>query len=386
LLNQSKNSILGLKKVVFINQDAGYLVIDIANYFESNGFDVSIICGKLIERNVKLNPKIKISRVSYYNRSSISTKFISWIKASIQIFILCAFKYRKHEIFFFSNPPLSFFIPILLRLNYNLVVFDLYPDVLFESGQISKKSFIVSIWKRINQYVYSKAYRIITISNSIKVMIQQYCASKTIEVIPVWGSFIPTTNKILKFNNQYRLKLGLEDKLVVLYSGNLGNSHELMFIPQLASFITDENVFFLIVGNGPAKKDLLEFATKHNLKNIKFIDRQPVEKLHELFSAADVAIVPFSSKLAGLSIPSKTFDFLSAGLPLIIVGEDDTELAKLVFNFKNGKVFLPSQLNELSNYLTSLITNKEDLELKSANSIKSSAFYSVDHVKLYLKN
>jgi hypothetical protein len=95
--------------------------------------------------------------------------------------------------------------------------------------------------------------------------------------------------------------------------------------------------------------------------------------------------VPFSSKLASLSIPSKTFDFLAAGLPLIIVGEGDTELAKLVKNFNNGKVFLPTQLFELSNYLTTLINNKEELELKSINSIKSSAFYSVDHVKMYLK-
>lgn len=374
-----------LKKVVFINQDAGYLVIDIANYFESSGFDVSVICGKLIERNVKLDEKITISRVSHYNRASLSSKFISWIKASIQIFFLCFFKYRKHEIFFFSNPPLSFFIPVLLPLNYNLVVFDLYPDVLFESGQISKKSFIVSIWMRINKYIYNKANRIITLSTSIKVRIQQYCPSKSIEVIPIWGSLNPSTNKKLNFYNQYRSQLGLEDKLVVLYSGNLGNSHELMVVPQLASIISDEKVFFLIVGNGPGKKELQDFTTKNNLKNIKFLERQPIENLEELFSAADVAIVPFSSKLASLSIPSKTFDFLAAGLPLIIVGEGDTELAKLVKNFNNGKVFLPTQLFELSNYLTTLINNKEELELKSINSIKSSAFYSVDHVKMYLK-
>jgi hypothetical protein len=375
-----------LKKVVFINQDAGYLVIDIANYFESNGFDVSVICGKLIERNIKLDKKITISRVCHYNRASLSTKFISWVKASIQIFFLCFFKYRRHKIFFFSNPPLSFFIPVLLPLNYNLVVFDLYPDVLFESGQISKKSFIVSIWMRINKYIYNKANRIITISTSIKVRIQQYCPSKSIEVIPIWGSLNPTANKKSNLYNQYRSQLALEEKLVVLYSGNLGSSHELMVIPQLASIISDEEVFFLIVGNGPGKKELQDFATKNNLKNIKFLERQPIENLEELFSAADVAIVPFSSKLAGLSIPSKTFDFLAAGLPLIIVGEGDTELAKLVNNFNNGKVFLPTQLFELSNYLTTLINNKEELELKSVNSIKSSSFYSVDHVKMYLKN
>jgi hypothetical protein len=159
-----------------------------------------------------------------------------------------------------------------------------------------------------------------------------------------------------------------------------------MVIPQLASIITDEKVFFLIVGNGPGKKELQDFAIKNNLKNIKFLERQPIENLEELFSAADVAIVPFSSKLAGLSIPSKTYDFLAAGLPLIIVGEGDTELAKLVNNFNNGKVFLPTQLFELSNYLTTLINNKEELELKSVNSMKSSSFYSVDHVKMYLKN
>jgi hypothetical protein len=386
LPKQSQDRSLNLKRVVFINQDAGYLIVDIANYFESNGYDVSIVCGKLIERKVKLSESIKLSRISYYNRASIFSKFISWIKASFQILLLCVFKYRKYEIFFFSNPPLSFFIPFLLPLKYNLVVFDLYPDVLVESGQLSRHSIIISIWFRINKSVYRNANRIITLSTSIKNRIQQYCTSKEIEVIPIWGSLNHNEIKYNNQNNLYRIQLGLEDKFVVLYSGNLGNSHELMVIPQLASIITDKKVLFLIVGNGPGKKELLEFSTKNNLKNIMFLERQPVENLIELFSAANVAIVPFSSKIAGLSIPSKTFDFLAAGLPLIIIGEEDTELAKLVCEFDNGKVFQPSQLNELSNYLSSLSKSKGELDLKNANSIKASAFYSVNHVKNYLKS
>ncbi len=373
-----------MKKVVFINQEAGYLIIDIANYFESNGYNVSVICGKLIERKVKLSESIKLSRVSFYNRSSIFSKFISWLKAAFQIFLLCAFKYRKHEIFFFSNPPLSFFIPILLPLKYNLVVFDLYPDVLFESGQLSRQSIIISIWSRINKSVYRNSNRIITLSTSIKKRIQQYCNGKEIEVIPIWGSLNAFNISKTKYDNQYWTLLGLENKFVVLYSGNLGNSHELMVIPQLASIIFDEKILFLIVGNGPGKKELLDFSTKNNLKNIMFLERQPVENLEELFSAADVAIVPFSSKIAGLSIPSKTFDFLAAGLPLIIVGDEDTELAKLVYEFNNGKVFHPRQLNDLSNYLSSLSKNKTELDLKNTNSIKAAAFYSVEHVKKYL--
>ena len=373
-----------MKKVVFINQDAGYLIVDIANYFESNGYDVSIVCGKLIERKVKLSESIHISRISYYNRASIFSKFISWINATFQIFFLCAFKYRKHEVFFFSNPPLSFFIPIFLQLNYNLVVFDLYPDVLFESGQISKKSLFVSLWSSINRKVYLNAIRIITLSDSIKLKIQQYCSNKEIEVIPIWGSFNLVLNNKLIHNNQYRTQLALQDKFVVLYSGNLGNSHDLMVLPELASIISDERIIFLIVGNGSGKKALMDFVTNNNLNNIKFLDRQPVEKLEELFSTADVAIVPFSLKLAGLSIPSKTFDYLGAGLPLIIVGDNDTELAKMVNKFQNGKVFNPGKLIELVDYLSLLSKNKEELNLKASNSIKASAFYSFDHVKKYL--
>lgn len=373
-----------MKKVVFINQDAGYLIIDIANYFESNGYHVSIVCGKLIERKVKLSENIKVSWISPYKRGSVISKFISWIKASFQIFFLCALRFRKHEVYFFSNPPLSFFIPLLLRLNYNLVVFDLYPDVLFESGQLSRHSIIISIWSRINLSVYKNANRIITLSDTIKNRIQQYCMGKQIDVIPIWGSLNHLDIKKTTHNNQYRTQLVLEDKFVVLYSGNFGNSHELMVIPRLASMVTDKNIYFLIVGNGPGKKELLEFSTKNNLKNIKFLERQPVEKIEDLFSAADIAIVPFSSRIAGLSIPSKTFDFMAAGLPILIIGEQDTELSKLVNDFDNGKVFDSNQFIEISNYLSSLSVNKAELDLIKANSIRASAFYSVDHVKKYL--
>lgn len=373
-----------MKKVVFINQDAGYLIIDIANYFESNGYHVSIVCGKLIERKVKLSENIKVSWISPYKRGSVISKFISWIKASFQIFFLCIFRFRNHEVYFFSNPPLSFFIPLLLRLNYNLVVFDLYPDVLFESGQLSRHSIIISIWSRINLSVYKNANRIITLSDTIKNRIQQYCMGKQIDVIPIWGSLNHLDIKKTTPNNQYRTQLVLEDKFVVLYSGNFGNSHELMVIPRLASMVTDKNIFFLLVGHGPGKKELSDFSTKNNLNNIKFLERQPVEKIEDLFSAADIAIVPFSSRIAGLSIPSKTFDFMAAGLPLLIIGEQDTELAKLVNDFDNGKVFDSNKFIEISNYLSSLSVNKAEIDSIKANSIRASAFYSVDHVKKYL--
>jgi hypothetical protein len=196
---------------------------------------------------------------------------------------------------------------------------------------------------------------------------------KQIDVIPIWGSLNHLDIKKTTHNNQYRTQLVLEDKIVVLYSGNFGNSHELMVIPRLASMVTDKNIYFLIVGNGPGKKELLEFSTKNNLKNIKFLERQPVEKIEDLFSAADIAIVPFSSRIAGLSIPSKTFDFMAAGLPILIIGEQDTELSKLVNDFDNGKVFDSNQFIEISNYLSSLSVNKAELDLIKANSIVSTS-------------
>ena len=80
-----------MKKIVFINQDSGYLMIDIVNAHVAKGYECVLITGRLVERNSKLSESVKVKRIIAYNRSSTFRRLFTWSFGFLQIFIISLF-------------------------------------------------------------------------------------------------------------------------------------------------------------------------------------------------------------------------------------------------------------------------------------------------------
>src|SRR5436309_2699597 len=102
------------KKIVLINQSAGYLFIDIANTFNKSYDEVVLMAGDIMPMNEPLNKKIRVQKIFSYNRSSTIKRIISWVISLLNIWWLLLFKYRKFDLFVSSNPPTaSTMLPLL---------------------------------------------------------------------------------------------------------------------------------------------------------------------------------------------------------------------------------------------------------------------------------
>ncbi len=134
--------------------------------------------------------------------------------------------------------------------------------------------------------------------------------------------------------NPIRRQLALEDKTVLLYSGNMGNKQGLEILAPLAAGFApsgpspDPRLHFLFCGDG-AFRPQLETLVQH-LPNVTLLPLQPLDRLNHLLNAADIHLLPQRAGAADLVMPSKLTGMLSSGRPVLATALPGTRLADVV--------------------------------------------------------
>jgi glycosyltransferase involved in cell wall biosynthesis len=122
-------------------------------------------------------------------------------------------------------------------------------------------------------------------------------------------------------NEAIRRELGIADELTVGYIGTHGAAHDLGNVLSAAAALPGTcNVRFLFVGDGAEKATLVTRARSMSLNNVAFVDAQPKEAMPDWWSACDVALIHLKDDAVFRGvIPSKIFEAMAMGLPLILV-------------------------------------------------------------------
>ncbi|MFZ2492372.1 MAG: glycosyltransferase family 4 protein [Thermoanaerobaculia bacterium] len=134
--------------------------------------------------------------------------------------------------------------------------------------------------------------------------------------------------------NSLRREWGLDDGFVVGYSGNLGRAHDAATIAGAIGMVRDAETQFLFVGAGAGMQVMRETADRR----VTFKPYQPVERLAESLSSADVHIVSVDRRLEGLILPSKFYGVLAVARPVIFIGDPDGEVAGIIDSHGCGMV------------------------------------------------
>lgn len=370
------------KEIVFVNQVSGYLMIDIIIEFGSAFQNRTLITGSINSRSDILGSDVKVHRISRYNRRNTFFRITSWVFAFFQISFLLLFKYRKAHVFFVTNPPLVIFIPLFIFNKFSLLVYDIYPDTLFKHNFINKNSYLGRFWTRVNKRVFSRAENIFTISNGMRDAILKYGETLDVTVIPVWADtkyFKP----IPKENNQFIKDLGLLDKFIVLYSGNLGITHDVEVLVEVASIMNRDDIHFLIIGNGAKEQVIRDRISELGLKNCQWLPLQPVELLPYTIGGADIGVVSAGRDSDNLSIPSKAFSLFAAGKTLICIADEGAELSRIVRKFNLGEPFSYKNIEGIRDFICKVADNDELKKNYSENALKASLEFDKSNLKKF---
>jgi glycosyltransferase involved in cell wall biosynthesis len=345
------------KKAVLINQVTGPLFIDIVNQYIKEYDDVVLITGSIEETYSTLNSKIKVIYKQKYNRKKAYSRIYTWALFYLQCYIFLLFNKSKfHKALLVSNPPIINFLGSFLlkrkKIEFDVLIYDVYPDTLSNFGYLKNNSVLYKFWDNLNVKSFKNANRIITISNVMKKLISRNINKEKIEVIYPWvdTSFI---QPLPKKDNWFVKKYNLLEKRVILYSGNMGATHDLMTPLKAAKKLMkiSPEFHFLYIGDGVQKKALMSYKLKNNLLNVTFLPYQKPEVLPYSFSSADFGIVSLGSGAEGLSVPSKTFYFLAAGSTIIAITEKGSEIDFLVKNNNCGVSIEPNNVDTFIKFL-----------------------------------
>ena len=375
------------KKATLINQVTGPLFIDIANAYAKEYDKVKLVTGSIEPTSTKLDDSIEIILKCKYKRNKGFLRIYTWILFYVQCFIYFLTRKDHGKVLLVTNPPILPFLGAILlnrkKINFDVLVYDIYPNALSNFGYIKEISLIYRFWERINKKVYLKANRVITISNIMKEVLAKTVKKSKIEVIYPWVdlSFI---KPIKKQENWFVNKHNLLGKKVILYSGNMGKTHDLMTVLKTAKKLNNltNNFHFLFIGDGAQKLYLERYKENNKLNNVTFLPYQDPNVLPFSFASADLGIVSLGIGAEGLSVPSKTFYMLASGLAIISISSSSSEVSNLIQENNCGVCVLPSDYLSLFEFLTSLTDN--DLKTFRRNSRSLSNHFSNTNANKFL--
>jgi colanic acid biosynthesis glycosyl transferase WcaI len=243
------------------------------------------------------------------------------------------------------------------RAPFVFNVQDVYPDVAVELGVLTNRS-LVAAARRLERLCYGAADAITVLSRDIQDNVaDKVVAPDKVRIVPnfVDTEFIAPMAK----ENPYRRQFGLEHKTVVMYAGNIGLSQSVdLLIDAAAALAHDDQIVFVINGDGAARPQIERRA--RGLKNVVFVDLQPVDRLPEVLAAADVHVIPLKRGLGRASVPSKTYSILAAARPVVASIDPGSEIAEIVSRSGAGIAVPPEDVEAFTKAIRALVESPDE--------------------------
>ena len=263
-----------------------------------------------------------------------------------------------------TNPPLLPVVGALCNLLFGnrfvLLVHDVYPEVAVRLGAIREGGLVHRALRILDRFMLWRATSIVVLGRDMAdvVCAKSPSVGKKLAVIPNWAdpNVIRPMSKAASRITQH---FGLDGTFVVQYSGNVGLSQNLETILAAAELLLGADVVFTIVGEGLSAPTLKAAVLEKGLTNVRFLPRARQEHLAESLAACDIALVPLSSRVVGLSVPSKFYGILASGRPVIALMERNAEVARAVMENDCGRVLPADDPDGLARLILELSNNPE---------------------------
>ena len=359
------------RKIVVVNQAVNYLTIGICNEFAQKFEDVALITGSVHVQGEELDTSIKIKYINKWKEEHGFKKVLNYLMALCKMYFLLLTKYRKYEVFFISVPPMGYLLNLFVPHRFSMIIWDVYPDV-FKIAGMKESHLVYKTWKYLNRKSFKKAYRLFTISDKMADLLACYVQRDKIMVQPIWAIF-QENKKVDQRENPFIQKHKLEGKFVVQYSGNIGLTHNVEALLDIAKqMVAFPEIIFQIIGRGARKKILENRVNEENISNCVFLPFQSDKMFPYSLSAADLGVVILDEKVSKGSVPSKSYNLMSYGIPALYIASEDSELKNYTHKYNHAQCFTKDQFNEVQEYILELSRNKVYYEELSRNNIKAS--------------
>jgi glycosyltransferase involved in cell wall biosynthesis len=245
------------------------------------------------------------------------------------------FKARDRVLVVTAPPSLPFttaLAALIKGANYTLLLHDSYPEILIAVGKAKSTSFTVSVINFFNRWLYKNAAKVIVVGRDMKELMQSKTDGLDIPIatIPNWAD-LETIEPRPRDDNQLLRELGLENKFVFLYAGNIGHPTDIETIVEAADQLKDDERFhFVFIGAGAKKAWLEKSVARKRLANVTILGQRPRGDQMNFLNACDVGIISLVPGMWGTAMPSRTYNILAVGKPILALTDNGSELARVI--------------------------------------------------------
>ena len=363
-----------------------YLLTKIANAM-SNKYDVNVICcnGKYDKEKENNNkdfnviPSINIIRIkgSKINKNS---NYIFLLYKALKISLnlsYCLFKrVAKHDKVLIVTTPvfLLLFITVVKKIKgiyWSVLVYDVFPENIRATGKMKNSSTLLyKLLKKLFDKSYSYADKLIVIGRDMeKVMrnkIGHFSVNTEISIIENWAEVNSITPRIS--DNK--------DKITLLYAGNMGRVQGLLDLINIISLIRNDELIFSFRGTGALKSAMMDLVKSKKIRNVLFDGGYSRNKQSEILGSCDIALITLADEMYGLAVPSKSYNIMAAGKPILYIGNSGSEIWKVVSDNKIGFCFQWTEKERLIEFLNNLSTSQLETLREMGNRARKLAEYS----------
>jgi len=328
-------------RILFVNQfywpdrtGASRLLTDVTRKLASQGHEVTVICGRsTLELDSQSQPAVTVLRAS---RLSFSRNPILRVASYLCFFTFAAVKSvllkRQDLVVTLTTPPFTSLLGNLLhatrRTPHIIWEMDMYPEVAVDTGVLRDRSLVTRCLRTLSRWSRRRANRVIALGECMR--------NRLIR------SGLPEAKVVTAENWADGAQIGVvaaapADRFVVFYSGNLGMAHDMDTIWEAIQRLADHpSIQFRFVGGGIRKTRLEALCRAAGVRNVAFEAFRPSNSLPELFASSRVGLVTQVEGSLGSVVPSKIYEYLAAGRPLLYVGPADSTTGLTIRRFDCG--------------------------------------------------
>lgn len=321
--------------------------------------------------------RIRVPEFSKTNKKSRIKNVVSYFMGAMG----ATFKVGKMDyVFSISQPPilgglLGVWGKWVKHAKFIYNIQDFNPEQVLAVGY-AKSRFITDVMMAFDKFSCKRSDLVITVGRDLVETVEKRFEGKKVPKTVMINNWIDE-NEIypLPENNErvlaFKKKYGLDNKFVIMYSGNIGLYYDLEnLIKVIERFGTDtrtadgREVVFAFIGAGTVLDKLVSYVKEHNMDNVKFIPYQDKADLIYSLNAGDVHWCVNAKGIKGVSCPSKYYGLAAAGKPVIGVLESGSEVRCLIEDTHGGLCCEPGEYDQVEKNIRWFIDNAGSSEIK----------------------
>lgn len=327
---------------------------------------------KRISAQKELSNSFEIIRVRApkLNKNRISHRVVRFFILSICLFWSAFANTKKGDILFsVTNPaPIVVLLAMLKKIKktqLKLLVHDVFPENAVATGIIkNNKSISYRVMRRIFNWAYASADTIIAIGRDMADVIKIKIKSENSQEIQIIENWADTSliHPIRRTESQIPT-WGLEDKIVFQYAGNIGRAQGILELTKALQSVNNLCLHYIFTGSGALKVELEKHLARCNTNNFSTCGTYSRDQQEVVLGSCDAAIVVLGPGMYGLGVPSKTYNIMAAGKPILYIGPKNSEIYRLVTEKNIGWAFDWNELKKMIDFMNSIaITDLDTFE------------------------